>query len=110
LQAIIAKAAIWWASKRASNLLVALLGIAVSAGVWYVQGLRVTVAECRAAQEDMARYSQLADRYIDKLSEEREIEEENIRDAVHACLDVGVEQLLSDQAGPSEVRDGGTQD
>lgn len=110
MQAFIAKAALFWASKKASNLLVALLGIAVSAGVWYVQGLRVTVAECRAAQEDMARYSRLADKYIDKLSEEREIEEQSIREAVHACLDVRVEQLLSDQAGTGEVRDGREED
>lgn len=102
MQAFIAKAALFWASKKASNLLISAIAVVLAAGVWYVQGLRVEIAECRAAQEQAAQYSRLAERYAERLKEDVENEKDTIRDADHGCLDTAVGELLGGE------KDGGS--
>lgn len=110
MQAFMAKAALFWASKRASNMLITALALLASAGVWYVQGLRVQVAECKASQEQRSKYDALADRYIDRLNDERSLDEEAIRNATAVCLDRTVDSLLiPDEADTSQVQPDPTQ-
>ena len=86
----------WYASKTASTWLLILCITVASAGAIYVQQLRVTVAKCRANQEQAQRFESLADRLAKELEGDRDAAIEKIENAFDDCLDRSVDDLLRD--------------
>ena len=86
----------WYASKAASTWLLILCITVASAAAIYVQQLRVTVAKCKANQEQALRYESIAQRLAKELEIDRDAAVERIENATDDCLDRSVDDLLRD--------------
>ena len=84
-----------WASKAASNIMLAILASVLVSGVWYVQGLRIKVAKCKATQVQAERYDQLADRLAQELNKDRDAVIKILESGDNPCLDLRVDELLN---------------
>lgn len=96
MSGLITRLAGWWASKAASNWLIAALAAVVVSGVWYIKDLQVKAAACETATETVERYERLADRLALELEKDRDDRIESIAGAQHECLDRTIDSLLND--------------
>jgi hypothetical protein len=88
------KLAGFWASKTASNYLMAAIAAIVIGGVWYVKDLQVKVAACETTKQSVERYQRIAARLERELNRDRDDEIQRINDGTHGCLDEPVDGLL----------------